>query len=225
MKKYIAITVLIILGVLIYKERFMLGLGFDYLFSKNRPVNLEPSEEQQLLNPLDVYMEPTEKPNQVLQEPATENADPVIKVPENMDENKAEKSVELVIHENIAVPAPEPVQKSSFEAIAAYYNKHLTELEKEFRSDLNALIASAVSDYNSGNYKKLELAKQYLKKGEELEKSSDTKFYGLLDSFESELLNNGYNAELIKDVDKYYTAMKKAEKTRIVDTGMSIVNN
>ena len=221
MKKYIAITVLIILAIFIYRERYMISLGFDYLFSKSQITAIvDPVKEKPLINPLESFGETKEQ--------EIEQETPEIEVISSQTPavNSDVTEQEVAINKETSVPtAAEAVQKQSFDAIAAYYNKELISLEKEFRSSLDSLIASAISDYNSGNYKKLELANQYLKKGEELEKSSDSKFYGLLKTFETELLNNGYNTDLIKDVDKYYTAMKKAEKTRIVDTGMGIVNN
>lgn len=221
MKKYIAITVLIILAIFIYKERYMFSLGFDYLFSKSQTTAIvDPVKEKPLINPLESFGETEE------QEMEQETPESEVISSQTPAVNSDVTEQEVAINKETSVPtAAEAVQKQSFDAIAAYYNKELISLEKEFRSSLDSLIASAISDYNSGNYKKLELAKQYLKKGEELEKSSDAKFYGLLKTFETELLNNGYNTDLIKDVDKYYTAMKKAEKTRIVDTGMGIVNN
>lgn len=221
MKKYIAITVLIILAIFIYRERYMISLGFDYLFSKSQTTAIvDPVKEKPLINPLESFGETKE------QEIEQETPESEVISSQTPAVNSDVTEQEVAINKETSVPtAAEAVQKQSFDAIAAYYNKELISLEKEFRSSLDSLIASAISDYNSGNYKKLELAKQYLKKGEELEKSSDSKFYGLLKTFETELLNNGYNTDLIKDVDKYYTAMKKAEKTRIVDTGMDIVNN
>lgn len=216
MKKYIAITIIIILAVLIYRERYLFNLGFDYLLSTSQTT----TNEQTLVNPLESFGV-TEEQEKEQKTPENELISP------NTPANTVDltKPVETPNQKTSSPSASETVQKPSFDSITARYNKDLISLEKEFRSSLDILIASAVSDYNSGTYKKLELAKQYLKKGEELEKSSDTKFYGLLKAFESELLNNGYNTDLIKDVDKYYTAMKKAEKTRIIDTGMSIVNN
>jgi hypothetical protein len=221
MKKYIAITVLIILAIFIYRERYMISLGFDYLFSKSQTTAIvDPVKEKPLINPLESFGETKE------QEIEQETPESEVISSQTPAVNSDVTEQEVAINKETSVPtAAEAVQKQSFDAIAAYYNKELISLEKEFRSSLDSLIASAISDYNSGNYKKLELANQYLKKGEELEKSSDSKFYGLLKTFETELLNNGYNTDLIKDVDKYYTAMKKAEKTRIVDTGMGIVNN
>ena len=199
----------------------MISLGFDYLFSKSQITAIvDPVKEKPLINPLESFGETKEQ--------EIEQETPEIEVISSQTPavNSDVTEQEVAINKETSVPtAAEAVQKQSFDAIAAYYNKELISLEKEFRSSLDSLIASAISDYNSGNYKKLELANQYLKKGEELEKSSDSKFYGLLKTFETELLNNGYNTDLIKDVDKYYTAMKKAEKTRIVDTGMGIVNN
>ena len=221
MKKYIAITVLIILAIFIYRERYMISLGFDYLFSKSQTTAIvDPVKEKPLINPLESFGETKE------QEIEQETPESEVISSQTPAVNSDVTEQEVAINKETSVPtAAEAIQKQNFDAIAAYYNKELISLEKEFRSSLDVLIASAISDYNSGNYKKLELAKQYLKKGEELEKSSDSKFYGLLKTFETELLNNGYNTDLIKDVDKYYTAMKKAEKTRIVDTGMGIVNN
>jgi len=221
MKKYIAIAILIILSVLIYRERYLFSLGFDYLLSKSQTTAIvDPDKENLLNNPLESFGE-TEEQEMEQETPESEVISP--QTPSVISD--VTEPVEKLNQEASAPSAAEAVQKQSFDAIAAYYNKELISLEKEFRSSLDVLIASAISDYNSGNYKKLELAKQYLKKGEELEKSSDTKFYGILKAFETELSNNGYNTDLIKDVDKYYTAMKKAEKTRIVDTGMNIVNN
>ena len=221
MKKYIAIAILIILAVLIYQERYLFSLGFDYLFSKNQTTaNVDTSNEQTLVNPLESFGV-TEEQEMEQKTPEGEVISPQTPA-DTVDLTKPEETP----NQKTSSPSvSETVQKPSFDSITARYNKDLISLEKEFRSSLDILIASAISDYNSGNYKKLELAKQYLKKGEELEKSSDTKFYGLLKAFESELLHNEYNTDLIKDVDKYYTAMKKAEKTRIIDTGMSIVNN
>ena len=219
MKKYVAIAILIILGVLIFKERYMLSLGFDYLLSKSQiSANVDTSIGQPVKNPLEGFEIPTNEPDEEPQEISVEAS-------AGTNEQKVEIHVEPNKPVNLVDTAPNTDQRKSFELIASHYNKQLTYLEKEFRGSLDTLIASAVSDYNRGSYKKLELAKQYLKKGEELEKISDTKFYGLLKAFESELLNSGYNTDLIKDVDKYYVAMKKAEKARIVNAGMSIVNN
>lgn len=219
MKKYVAIAILIILGALIFKERYMLSLGFDYLLSKSQiSANVDTSIGQPVKNPLEGFEVLTDAPGKEPQEIPGES-------PADTNEQKVENPVDPGKPVNLVDSASSTDQRKSFDLIASHYNKQLTDLEKEFRGSLDTLIASAVSDYNRGSYKKLELAKQYLKKGEELEKTSDTKFYGLLKAFESELLNNGYNTELIKDVDKYYVAMKKAEKARIVNAGMSIVNN
>ena len=220
MKKYIAIAILIILSVLIYRERYLFSLGFDYLLSKSQTTaNVETTNEQTLVSPLESFGETEE------QEIEHEISESELISPKTPDYTPEVPEPEETLNQEASAPTAEAIKKQTFDSITARYNKELISLEKEFRSSLDILIASAISDYNSGNYKKLELAKQYLKKGEELEKSSDTKFYGILKAFETELSNNGYDTDLIKDVDKYYTAMKKAEKTRIVDTGMNIVNN
>ena len=227
MKKYIAITIIIILAVLIYRERYMFRLGFDYLLSRSQTTtNIDPEKKQTLINPLEGFVETNEE------QAATDHETPQ-EIPESVEisPQSPADTVDVTMpaettKQDVSSPTTsEAIEKQSFDAIAARYNKELISLEKEFRSSLDGLIASAISDYNSGSYKKLELAKLYLKKGEDLEKSSDGKFYVLLKAFESELKDNGYSIDLIKDVDKYYVAMKKTEKTRIVDTGMSIVNN
>ncbi|MDX9917182.1 MAG: hypothetical protein RBT15_04120 [Gudongella sp.] len=224
MKKYIPLTLVLILVVLAYKNRYLLTLGFDYISWKSAGNEIH-IEEPVIRNPLD----------EIMRQPAPVEEQPVIQIVNNTEDELEAVVDEKITDETISATQPkvethdkaavstEPV-KQSFEEITSYYNEKLTYLEHEFRASLEQLIQSALSDYKSEDYKKSELAKIYLKKGEDMEKTSDEKFYSMLKEFKHSLSTNGYATDLVKDVDRYYTALKKAERAKLVDKGMSIVN-
>ena len=188
-----SVAAFILIGVIAYKGRYMLSLGYNY-FTWKPPIESVEILEETAANPLDKYIEATV----VEPSPQSESAEPNVsdytaqstEAPQPIVQNG---SAQPQHNSNSSTPETAPV-KPSMESIAADYNTRLTELENQFRQSLNGLIVTAIADYNSGKYSTLDLAADYLEKGEELEKSSDDRFYSLLSSLKSDRKSTRLNS-------------------------------
>ena len=116
------------------------------------------------------------------------------------------------------------INKKSLEQIINVYDPKFKALENEFNSSLNNLIKDALTDYNSGNYTKFQLARFYLDKGYKIEKESDAKFYSLVKELEKELKNNSLDLSLKDEIVNYYETVKSAKKDSLINKGMALVN-
>ncbi|TFZ41471.1 hypothetical protein E4100_02510 [Soehngenia longivitae] len=116
------------------------------------------------------------------------------------------------------------VNKRSLDQIINVYDPKFKALENEFNSLLDNLINDALTDYNSGNYTKFQLARFYLDKGYKIEKESDAKFYSLVKELEKELKNNSLDLSLKDEIVNYYETVKSAKKDSLINKGMALVN-
>ena len=116
------------------------------------------------------------------------------------------------------------VNKKSLDQIINVYDPKFKALENEFNSLLDNLIKDALTDYNSGNYTKFQLARFYLDKGYKIEKESDAKFYSLVKELEKELKNNSLDLSLKDEIVNYYETVKSAKKDSLINKGMALVN-
>lgn len=109
--------------------------------------------------------------------------------------------------------------------ISREYMVVFSQLEADFRSDLDKLLQSALDDYSSKEYGKSKLADIYLAKGETLEKKSDEKFNKLVTDLEEKLVENSLSPQMARDIEAYYKKYKESEKNRIIDKGMALLEN
>lgn len=233
MKKHFIIASLLLIGVLLYNSRFLLKLGYDYLTWKPPISSEDIVKDAPIENPLAKYIDPSVDS---LETPAesTDGSDQVdTKLPSGTTESNMETTTPVIVVQNVneqhaATNNPQSdnaPQQPTISSISNDYNNKFIGLENDFKNSLDGLIDTALSDYASGQFTRLELAKIYLKKGDALENTVDEKFYALLSSFESELSSNGFDTSIVKDIDAYYITMKKAEKSRIVSKGMDLVKS
>ncbi|BEP30369.1 hypothetical protein [Helicovermis profundi] len=113
--------------------------------------------------------------------------------------------------------------KISKEAIITKYEAMFIELQKQSSILLNDLIAAAKTEYMSYSEKdrsklttKVKLAGKYLALAKELEKRIDKIFYNVLDKMKEELINNNYNADIIKKYEDDYKSQKAAKSKELM---------
>jgi hypothetical protein len=210
-KRYIFIIILAILALpLLY---FRNEIKFLSSIATSKLTSPKNDSEETPINPLDKYIE--EEPN------STQNTDP-----SNIEPSEPQNTDSIGKNnvQNKISKANSAKNKKSLDEIINVYNPKFKALENEFNSSLDKLISDALSDYNSGNYTKYQLARFYLDKGYKIEKESDAKFYSLVKALEKELKENSLDLSLKDEIAKYYESVKSTKKDNLINKGMALVN-
>lgn len=211
-KRYILIIILIalLLPLLYFRnEMKFLSSIFTYKLTKS-----ETKSEEILNNPFDEYIK-------------DENSNSVETTDTNGSDIDSENTISTSEKNNTQIDNSQTstnLNKKSLDQIITIYDPKFKALENEFNSLLDNLIKDALSDYNSGNYTKFQLARFYLDKGYKIEKESDAKFYSLVKELEKELKNNSLDLSLKEKIVRYYESVKSAKKDSLINKGMDLVN-
>jgi len=182
---------------------------FTYKLTKS-----ETKSEEILKNPFDEYIK-------------DENSNSVETTDTNGADIDSENTISTSEKNNTQIDNSQTstnLNKKSLDQIMGIYDPKFKALENEFNSLLDNLIKDALSDYNSGNYTKFQLARFYLDKGYKIEKESDAKFYSLVKELEKELKNNSLDLSLKEKIVRYYESVKSAKKDSLINKGMDLVN-
>jgi hypothetical protein len=228
-KNYILIFFSIAIIYLIYSNRYLLTIAFDYFTApKDAIVEQESKDSLDSDVSLEDFLNDADKKRQSDSSDSTKDKDQE-PIAENT-ENPAKKSILTILKKpkkEEATPNIDPeqqvAQKNSLETIKTKYMKDFSALELSFKINIDSLIGSALGDYKSGKYSKMDIAKKYLDQGKAMEENSDAAFYVLLEDMEKELKSNGHPLDITNDIKTYYEGYKKTEKNKLVDKGMSIV--
>lgn len=212
-KKYILIIILIVLLLpLLY---FRNEIKFLSSVVTTNVTKSENKSGEALVNPFDKYLK-------------DENFD-LVQDPNSIDRGIDSENINAINEKNNQkIDNPQTntaVNKKSLDQVINVYYPKFTALENEFNSSLDNLVKDALTDYNSGNYTKFQLARFYLDKGYKIEKESDAKFYSLVKELEKELKNNSLDLSLKDEIVNYYETLKSVKKDSLIDRGMALVNS
>lgn len=210
-KRYIFIIILAILALpLLY---FRNEIKFLSSIATSKLTSPKSDSEETPINPLDKYIE--------VKSNSKQNTDANNIEPSDTQSNG---STEKNNAQNKNPQTSTATNNKSLDEIISVYNPKFKALENEFNSSLDKLISDALSDYNSGNYTKYQLARFYLDKGYKIEKESDAKFYSLVKALEKELKENSLDLSLKDEIAKYYESVKSTKKDNLINKGMALVN-
>lgn len=210
-KRYIFIIILAILALpLLY---FRNEIKFLSSIATSKLTSPKNDSEETPINPLDKYIE--------VESNSTQNTDANNIEPSDTQSNGSTEKNNAQNKNPQTITTP---NNKSFDEIINIYNPKFKALEDEFNSSLDKLISDALSDYNSGNYTKYQLARFYLDKGYKIEKESDAKFYSLVKALEKELKENSLDLSLKDEIAKYYESVKSTKKNNLINKGMALVN-
>ncbi|WP_422487340.1 hypothetical protein [Gudongella sp. DL1XJH-153] len=236
MKKRLLISLTLIavfFAVIVYMNQSLFSMGINYIKYRYFGNEREASEYQEIeVNPFEKYLdmeiddiEKTTTPTGENIKSEAGNEDTESQNINNMSEQNV--STESGPNSEISTTTTEPSgnQSPTVAQISREYMQEFEDMEVQFRGNLESLVDSAINDYNSGGYNKLDIADIYLQRGELMEVESDRKFYRLLSNLENKLIENSHNTKMVNEVESYYNKLKEYEKNRIIDKGMTLLEN
>ncbi len=233
-KLLISLTLIVVfIAVIVYMNQSLFSMGINYIKYRYFSNEREASEYQEVeVNPFEKYLGTETDDFEDTTTPKNENIESEVEnegteSQGNNNSNEQNVSTESGTNsDNPSTPTGSSVnQNPTVAQISREYMKEFEDMEVQFRNNLESLVDLAIKDYNSGGYGKLDLADIYLQKGELIEAESDKKFYRLLSNLESKLIENSHNTKMVKEVESYYNKLKEYEKNRIIDKGMTLLEN
>lgn len=236
MKKKLLVSLTLValfIAVIVYLNQSLFSMGINYIKYRYFSNEREASEYQEIeANPFEKYLGTETDDYDETSTPKDENMASEVEneEAESQDDNSSNEQNMLTESGTSSDTPSTPTeshgnQNPTVAQISREYMKEFEAMEAQFRKNLESLVDLAIKDYNSGGYGKLDLADIYLQKGEFMEAESDRKFYILLSNLENKLIENSHNTKMVKEVESYYNQLKDYEKNRIIDKGMTLLEN
>lgn len=114
---------------------------------------------------------------------------------------------------------PDATGKPSYGYIVGTYKDKFEKLQQRQEDNVNSLLEQAKMDYAKNGSKKsaiFGLAPKYLGLVNKMEKQADKEFNILANDLKTELKNNSYETDIVKEIRDYYNYYKKELRAQVV---------
>lgn len=121
--------------------------------------------------------------------------------------------------DNDEVGLPDKAEKPSYNYIVGTYKNKFEKLQQKQENKLNSLIEQGKAEYIKNGAKKssiFSLAPKYLGLINSIEQQADKEFDILVNDLKTELIDNSYETDIIKEIKDYYNYYKKSLRARVI---------
>ncbi|HZK58218.1 MAG TPA: hypothetical protein VFD17_07890 [Clostridia bacterium] len=140
--------------------------------------------------------------------------------PDTSDETT--DNAEINSSDNTKTNPSDKTEKPSYNYIVGVYKGRFEKLQQKQQDALDSLMEEAKVEYKKNGSKKSSLfgmAPKYLGIVNNLEKQANKDVDILIDNLETELINNSYETDIVKEIKDYYNYYKKVLRAEIIKEG------